>query len=239
MIFYQLSLSLVGPGAQALSFVDLVLRFAWDLGGGVVTGVAVSLVALHLSRRLQGPEHQALVALTTAYLAFLGGEILASASGIVACLIAGWFFGRATRADFSEAQERFQKEFWLFLSHAADAVIFLLMGVTFTFTLFEERWLAMLIGIAAVLLIRLPQISAASLAFRFVPGAGPFSRDERRAGYASGLRGAVALALALALPVNLPSWWTIQAIVFGVVFFSLVVQGPIADWLIERIDRDG
>lgn len=237
VILYQLALSMVAAGSRGLSSADLLIQFVWDLVGGGVTGVAVSLIALHLSRRMQSPEHQALVALTTAYLAFLGGEILASASGIVACLIAGWFFGRATRSDFSTEQERFQEQFWLFLSHAAGAIIFLLMGITFTLTLFEERWLAMLIGIVAVAVIRVPQVLTASLAFRFLPGAGPFSKEERQASYVTGLRGALALILALSLPVDLPAWWTIQSIVFGVVFFSLVIQGPIADRLLERLDN--
>lgn len=237
VVLYQLALSMEAAGSRGLSSADLLIQFIWDLIGGGVTGVAVSLIALYLSRRLQSPEHQALVALTTAYLAFLSGEILASASGIVACLIAGWFFGRATRSDFSTDQERFQEQFWLFLSHAAGAIIFLLMGITFTLTLFEERWLAMLIGVLAVVLIRAPQVLAANLAFRFLPGAGPFSKAERQAGYLTGLRGAMALILALSLPVDLPAWWTIQSIVFGVVFFSLVIQGPIADWLLERLDQ--
>ena len=237
VILYHVSLSLAAAGDAGMGLADLALQVLWDLAGGALVGIGTSLLALHLSRRLQSPEHQALVALTATYLAFLGGEVLASASGIVACLLTGWFFGRATRADFSEMQERFQEQFWLFLSHAADALIFLLMGITFTFSLFGERWLAMLIGIGAVMLIRVPQISVAGLAFRLLPGAVALTSKESRSAWVTGLRGAVALALALALPVDLPAWWTIQAIVFGVVFFSLVVQAPVAHLLLERIDR--
>ncbi|WP_372864729.1 cation:proton antiporter [Spongiibacter sp.] len=40
-----------------------------------------------------------------------------------------------------------------------------------------------------------------------------------------GLRGAIAIALVLSLPTSLPYWWTIQSMVFGVVVFSLLVQG--------------
>ena len=41
-----------------------------------------------------------------------------------------------------------------------------------------------------------------------------------------GIRGAVTLALALSLPVELDYWWTIQSIAFGVVLFTLFVQAP-------------
>jgi len=48
------------------------------------------------------------------------------------------------------------------------------------------------------------------------------------------LRGAVVLALGLSLPVELPYWWTIQSIAFGVVIFSLFVQAPLVDPLLRR-----
>ena len=49
-----------------------------------------------------------------------------------------------------------------------------------------------------------------------------------------GLRGVIALALALALPIELEYWYTIQSMVFGVVLFSLLVQGTTNKALIRR-----
>jgi CPA1 family monovalent cation:H+ antiporter len=49
-----------------------------------------------------------------------------------------------------------------------------------------------------------------------------------------GLRGAVTLALALALPTTLEYWWTIQAMAYGVVLFTLFVQAPTVPPLIRR-----
>ena len=55
-----------------------------------------------------------------------------------------------------------------------------------------------------------------------------------------GLRGAVALALALSLPTDLDYWWTIQSIAFGVVMFSLFVQAPTMKILTKRLlKKDG
>ena len=47
------------------------------------------------------------------------------------------------------------------------------------------------------------------------------------------LRGAVVLALALAVPTSLPYWWTIQSIALGIVLFSLFVQAPLTLRLLE------
>jgi CPA1 family monovalent cation:H+ antiporter len=223
-------LSLAGPA-------DILLHFIWSVGGGSVLGIVVSMLAVPLSRRLQSTERQALVAVTVAYLAFLAGEAALGVSGIIATLVAGFFFGRATRADFSDEQERFQQQFWDLLSHVAGAVIFLVMGLSFTLGIFQERWLAMLIGIAAVLLVRLPQTLVAALTFRLVPGVAPLSRLEQRFGFGGGIRGAVALALALAVPVDLAAWWTVQAIVFGVVAFSLMLQAPAVGRLSLQLEQ--
>lgn len=236
VVLYDIAVSLAGlPAGSSASPADLVLSFAWSLGGGAVVGIAASLLALWLSRRMPGPEQQALVAVITAYLAFLVGERLLGVSGIVAGLVTGWFFGRATRADFSDEQERFQDSFWAFLSHIAAAIIFLVIGMSFTLPLFEERWLAMLIAVGAVLIVRIAQLQTAALTFRLMPGVTPMNRPETLIGHVAGLRGAVALALALSLPTDLTAWWTIHAMVFGVALFTLVVQAPLAIRLIERM----
>ena len=56
---------------------------------------------------------------------------------------------------------------------------------------------------------------------------------------AGGLRGAVTLALALSLPVELEGWWTVQSIAYGVVLFSLFVQAPLIEPLLNRLQKAG
>jgi CPA1 family monovalent cation:H+ antiporter len=51
----------------------------------------------------------------------------------------------------------------------------------------------------------------------------------------AGLRGAVSVALALSLPADLPNRDLLQAITFGVVLFTLLVQGTTATWLVRRV----
>jgi Na+:H+ antiporter len=50
-----------------------------------------------------------------------------------------------------------------------------------------------------------------------------------------GLRGAVAIALALSLPVDFPQRELLQEITFGIVLFTLLVQGTTVEWLIGRV----
>ena len=100
--------------------------------------------------------------------------------------------------------------------------------------MFEERWLAMLIAIVAVLIARAISIYVS------LPLLGLFQKKPVDLRYQTvmvwgGLRGAVALALALSITVTLDYWWTIQSIAFGVVLFSLFVQAPTIRILVEKL----
>jgi CPA1 family monovalent cation:H+ antiporter len=59
--------------------------------------------------------------------------------------------------------------------------------------------------------------------------------DSRYQHVWGGLRGAVALALALALPKNIPESKEITAVAFAVVASSIFVQGRTIPWLIRRL----
>lgn len=50
-----------------------------------------------------------------------------------------------------------------------------------------------------------------------------------------GLRGAVTIALVLSLPTELPYWWTIQSIGFGIVLFTLIVQATTNPMLVRKL----
>ena len=120
----------------------------------------------------------------------------------------------------------FGQKLWEFNAYVANALVFLLMGVTITLDMFTHRWLAMLIGIAGIIVARAIGI------FTFVPLLSRFTpieaipRPYQLVMFWGGLRGAVTLALALSLPTSLDYWWTIQSIAFGVVLFTLFVQAP-------------
>ena len=111
------------------------------------------------------------------------------------------------------------------LSHIANVSVFLVMGVVITLEMFEQRWLAMLIAIAALLIARAISVYGVLTIFSWCKDL-KVSMASQTVMVWGGLRGAVTLALALSLPTDLDYWWTIQSIAFGVVMFSLFVQAP-------------
>ena len=108
------------------------------------------------------------------------------------------------------------------------------MGVTITLEMFEYRWLAMLIGIAGLLVARAVGIFVlAPISARLSPEA-PIDLKSKVILFWGGQRGAVTLALALSLPTELGYWWTIQSVAFGVVVFTLFVQAPTIGLLLRK-----
>ena len=206
----------------------LVLAF-----GGLGIGLVVGVIAGWLTRRLRQPVITSLLA---AYGAYLLAETQLHVSGIMACLACGLWLGRSLETTTAE-QRPAVSDWWENLGWIANSALFLLAGATITLNMFEERWLAMLIGIGAALLTRLISVwSACSLA-SVIPGQQKISGDFKLLMTIGGLRGAVTLALVLSLPTELEGWWTVQATAYGVVLFSLFIQAPFIEPLLMRLNR--
>ncbi|MEA3278535.1 MAG: sodium:proton antiporter [Pseudomonadota bacterium] len=239
IVIFGIFLSLALNPGEEVTISDAAARFGLLFFGGTVVGLGVGLVFLLLVRRFGDPVEQGLLSLISAYGAFLTAEWLLHVSGVMAVLVTGLVMGRAVHEDSPEKPDGFVDRLWSLNAFAANALVFLLMGVTVTLPMFEERWLAMLIGIGGVLVARgAGLLSLLPLAGR-LPGIEPIPLKVQTAMYWGGLRGAVTLALALSLPIELDYWWTIQSIAFGVVLFTLAVQAPTMPLLLRRLGLAG
>ena len=217
------------PGAAAIEFMRLVL-------GGAAIGTLSGVLAALLLRWLG--ERASIITLLTAYASYLVAETRVGVSGVMASLACGLIIGRSMRG--AETQQLKQlEEWWQQLGWIANSALFLLAGATITLAMFEQRWLAMLLGIAAVLLTRFIGVWTAGGLTSFVPGQEPIPTAYRLIMTLGGVRGAVTLALALSLPVELEGWWTVQSIAYGVVVFSLFLQAPLAGPLLAILHRRG
>jgi CPA1 family monovalent cation:H+ antiporter len=201
--------------------------------GGMLVGAVTGGGFLLVMRLADSTVARAAASVICAYLAFTVAESLLHVSGVMAVLVAGLLLGHAARGR-APSDDGFVRQLWQFNAWIANTLVFLLMGVTVTTGMFTERWLAILIGIAAVIIARaiglfgiFPLLSAAR-----VVDALPYA--SRSILFWGGLRGAVTLALALSLPTSLDYWWTIQSIAFGVVLFTLLVQATTMASLMHR-----
>jgi CPA1 family monovalent cation:H+ antiporter len=103
-----------------------------------------------------------------------------------------------------------------------------LIGLVVDVPLLSQNWQAILWGILAALLARLLVI------YGLFPRSKSIPRTWKHVMYWGGLRGAISLALALGLPISLAGVnGTLQAMTFGLVIFTLLVQGTTMSGLIR------
>ena len=232
VVLFGLVLSLA-LGEIEPSAPGMIWEFTRVFVGGILAGLGFALPVFGLIRLLQAGPASSLVLMLSALGSFYVAEHLLGVSGIMSvtftALLARYLLQREPEETLTHAAHTME---WLGV--LLNAVLFTLMGLVITFEMFTHRWLAMLIAIIAALLARYATVFLACLASRLM-GKPVIMGWQLVMGW-GGIRGAVAIALVLALPHELPYWWTIQAMVFGVVLFGLLVQSGTLTPFITRLD---
>jgi CPA1 family monovalent cation:H+ antiporter len=136
---------------------------------------------------------------------------------------------------FSEAGDRAVRSTWEFIAFLANSLVFLLIGLAVGHADFEGLWWTAGAAVVAVL---------AGRAAAVYPVCAVFARGPSRVGAAQqhalvwgGLRGALGLALVLSIPESYPWRNPIVVVTFGVVAFSIIVQGLSCRPLLRRACR--
>ncbi len=114
--------------------------------------------------------------------------------------------------------------FWEYASFVANSLIFLLIGMPLVRLDFAVVGTAIVAVTGLVLLGRSVSVYGCCTLFHWTPKL-KVSASHQHVLFWGGLRGALALALVLGLPDDLPLRGTLVAVAFGVVAFSIVVQG--------------
>ena len=239
--------SLLNDGAAAVGFILLATiatgeamtpvaifgSLLWTVVGGVLSGIVVAGVLLFIAGRTE--DHLVEITLTTiaAYGSFLIAEHF-HMSGVLASLAAGLLVGNAgLRRAISEGGRSHVLAFWEYAAFLANSVVFILIG---SHEAHQPVRLVTAAAAAAVVLV------LAGRALAVYPFCALLARTRVKIDYRyqhalvwGGLRGALALALALALPGDVPERQEIIVVSFAVVAFSIFVQGLTMPWLVRRL----
>jgi len=208
--------------------------FALVFFGGIGVGLIIGLLATGICMIIANSVATRFILVFTAFATYYCAEHIFHVSGILAVTIAALI----TRLILDKNAPTVTKGVgatWEWLGLYFNSILFVIMGLVVTLNMFKERWLAILIAIAASLIARTIAVTFCSFVTRPLPHTVPFGWQILLVW--GGLRGAVAIALVLSLPTSLPYWWTIQSMVFGVVVFSMLVQGTTNVKLINRYGK--
>ena len=141
----------------------------------------------------------------------------------------------ADRFALTSRGRAFVAEFWEFAAFVANSLVFLLIGLALAATP-TRAFGALVVVVALALAGRAAAVYPVS--FLFARSRWAVSWPEQHFLWWGGLRGALALALALALPPATPRRDDILVAAFGVVAFSVMVQGLTAKLALRRLGLD-
>jgi monovalent cation/hydrogen antiporter len=256
LVAYRFAVAAVVTGSFSLP--RATGEFALNVVGGIAIGLVVGYLIRQLRRRLDNPPVEITIALLSGYFGYLPAQAL-GVSGVLAAVTVGIYMGWHT-PELTNAQTRLQGQgVWEIVFLLLNGLLFALVGLQLPSILDElsGRSTLTLIGYAAL-------VSAVVVAARFLwifPTGylgRLLSRRMREEDLApswaektilawSGMRGAVSLAAALALPLTtdagsaFPNRNLIVFLTFGVILATLVVQGLTLPGLIRvlRLEDDG
>lgn len=203
--------------------------------GGILCGALVAGSVLLLAGRTN--DHLVEITLTTiaAYGSFLLAEHF-HLSGVLASLTAGLLTGNiGSLGSISDRGREAVESFWEYVAFVVNSLIFILIGIREAHQDFINLLIPILIAIVIVIAGRAVAIYPISVLFS--RSTLQLKKSHQHILFWGGLRGALALALALGLPPEISKRDEIVTIAFGVVGFSVIVQGLTITPLLRKFNE--
>jgi CPA1 family monovalent cation:H+ antiporter len=250
LVAYRVGVAAVVAGSFSLA--DATLTFVLGAAGGVAIGIAVGWIVAEIRKRTTDTQVNVTISLLTGYAAFVPADAV-GASGVLAAVTAGIYMGiRGPR--ILPARTRLQGYFvWDILDFIVNAILFVLIGLQLRTVVnalsgYSASALAgyalavtgVVVGTRLLWFFTVPYLMRA-IDRRPAQRARRLGARWRLVMAWSGMRGAVSLAVALALPLTtdagdgFPQLDLIVFLTFAVIFFTLVVQGLSLPPLIRRL----
>jgi monovalent cation/hydrogen antiporter len=244
LVLYRVAVAAVVAGSFSAMYTGGL--FLVSALGGVAVGLAVGWIVYQVRRRLDNPPAEITISLLTGYFAFIPAELL-GVSAVLAAVGAGIYLGWHT-PELTSSQVRLQgAAVWEIVQYLLNALLFVLIGLQLPVVLdaLGDISAARLLGYAVL-------VSATVIVLRFAWVFAVLHAPKKIAGRTSnwrgavflswaGMRGALSLAAALALPLEtdtgspFPGRDLILFLTFAVILATLVGQGLTLPFVIRLL----
>jgi CPA1 family monovalent cation:H+ antiporter len=229
IVLYGLVIS-IAITASEFNLFSSIIDFIRIAGGGVIIGLVLGGLIAQIIDRIDDYLIETTLTTILAYGSFLIAEEVFHVSGVLAVVGAGLIAGNIGPAGMSPTTRIVLFNFWEYAAFLANSFIFLLIGLQIELSSLFGSWQVIAIAIIAVIIARAVTIYGLAWVGRSIP-----FRWQHILNW-GGLRGAISLALALSLPLVLGDTRNqLQVMTFGVVIFTLLVQGLTIGPIVRRL----
>jgi len=241
IVVFNITLAIAGISAHGETSLSAnsglglwIAEFLKVAGGGILTGVVLGMFASQIIGRIDDALVETTLTTVLAFGSYLVGEHVLGVSGVLAVVAAGIVNGNVGPRGMSATTRVVVFNFWEYAAFLANSFIFLLIGLAIDIVNLRASLPAIGIAILAVLLARALSIYGLSIFNNEI------STKWKTVLYWGGLRGAIVLALALTLPIDvepeiLKQISLLRNMAFGVVLFTLLIQGISMDWVVKKL----
>lgn len=221
--------------AEGFSWAGAFGEFVVAAVGGTLIGLVVGRVILRAISRVPDVTVSVLLSVLAAYTSYIIAEEVLHASGILAAAVCG-LYGGWNQSRYLDADTRLTASaFWKILVFGLEALLFVLLGLQLEAVVDEvgegevERFLAIGVGLALVVI-------AVRLLFAALPLAPGLSGKERLIVGWCGMRGAISLAAALSIAIDIPGRSEVIFLTFVIILVTLVGQGLTLPALVKALN---
>ncbi|MDN3680432.1 sodium:proton antiporter [Vibrio tapetis subsp. quintayensis] len=231
-------------GTEVPTFGSVSILFLHEAIGGIVYGYLLGLLFHYLISATDDHSMELLLTIGIPTAGYTFAQVL-GVSGPLAMVISGIMIGNWTRfVGFSKESEEHLDSFWELIDEFLNGVLFLLIGMSMLlFNFHQEDWLLMGFAIPLVLAARYISVKTAYLGFQRYRNYNSWSVKILTWG---GLRGGLALAMALSIPSgilvipdkSIDVKEILLVMTYAVVVFSILIQGSTIIPMIEKAKKE-
>ena len=193
IVIFGITLEIVG--LSDFNLVSGITEFLQVAAGGLIIGASLGWLFSRLAARIDDYLIEITLSTVLAFGAYLVAEQF-HLSGVLAVVAAGLVSGSSAEREMSPTTRIVLVNFWEYVAFLANSAIFLLIGLDVEIGSMLTNWQLILWAIAAVVVSRFITIYSLTQFNRLIP------QKWRHVLFWGGLRGAIALALALSIPAD-------------------------------------
>ncbi|ANQ18129.1 cation:proton antiporter [Vibrio natriegens] len=231
-------------GTEAPTVGSVTMLFIQEAIGGIFYGFLLGLLFHYLISATNDHSMELLLTIGVPTAGYAFAEYL-HVSGPLAMVVSGIMIGNWTRfIGFSKESEDHLDHFWELVDEFLNGVLFLLIGMSMLlFKFHQEDWIMMAIAVPLVLASRYLSVFFSYIGFKRYR---TYNRWSVKILTWGGLRGGLALAMALSIPSGI---WVVQdklidvkeiilVMTYAVVVFSILIQGSTITPMIEKAKEE-